>query len=164
MPRAACGSVKTTLCPESSSTSSPFAVPSTKYAINASVYAYPAHKPTLIADTGTSLILLPEPAVAHYYAHVPGASYASSLGGYVFPCASKLPSLSVMLGTRFATIPPALMNFARATSDGKKCFGSLQSAGSSSMGVLGDVFFNAYYAVFDVGAVRFGWAKLRASA
>jgi aspergillopepsin I len=38
-----------------------------------------------IADTGTTLMLLPHAAVKAYYAYVPGAENNETEGGFVFP-------------------------------------------------------------------------------
>ena len=102
---------------------------------------------TGIADTGTTLILMGDTAVDAYYAQVSGAKYDSSQSGYTFPCSATLPTLSFRLGsTSYATIPSSLLNF--GTASGSTCFGSLQSVGSGTQAIYGDVFFNAYYGVF----------------
>jgi len=43
-----------------------------------------------IADTGTTLIYLPQPAVKAYYAKVAGITNSATYGGYVFPCSASL--------------------------------------------------------------------------
>lgn len=94
-----------------------------------------------------------------YYAQVPGSMYSSSYGGYVFPCGVTLPTLSFKIGpTDYATIPGSLMNFAVAT--GNTCYGSLQSVGGGNQSIYGDVFFNAYYGVFDKSGPSFGFATI----
>jgi aspergillopepsin I len=81
--------------------------------------------------------------VKYQYAKVSGASYDSSQGGYTFPCSATLPTLSFLIGpTNYATIPASLMNFAPAS--GSTCFGSLQSVGSGSQNIYGDVFFVSF--------------------
>jgi aspergillopepsin I len=51
-----------------------------------------------------------------------------------------LPTLSFLIGsTTYATIPALLMNFGVAT--GSTCFGALQSVGSGTQNIYGDVFF-----------------------
>jgi aspergillopepsin I len=114
---------------------------------------------TGISDTGTTLILMGDSAVTAYYAKVSGSSYNSSQGGYVFPCSATLPTLSFRIGTSaYATIPSSLLNFGSA--GGSSCFGSLQSVGSGSQNIYGDVFFNAYYGVFDASGPSFGFAAI----
>ncbi|PQE07383.1 Aspartic protease pep1 protein [Rutstroemia sp. NJR-2017a WRK4] len=128
---------------------------STSYKIGSTVHS--ASGFTGIADTGTTLILMSDAAVDAYYAQVSGASYSSSEGGYIFPCSAKLPTLSVRIGTTtYATIPASLLNFGVAS--GNSCYGSLQSVGGGTQNIYGDVFFNAYYGVFDSTGPRFGFA------
>lgn len=67
---------------------------------------------TAIADTGTTLMLLSPTVVKAYYAEVKGASYAASVGGYVFPCSVTPPNLTMKLGDSFtATVPGAYINY-----------------------------------------------------
>lgn len=55
---------------------------------------------TTIADTGTTLLLLPDRIVSDYYSTIPRASYSPEWAGYLFPCAytSSLPDWSFFLG------------------------------------------------------------------
>lgn len=67
---------------------------------------------TAIADTGTSLMLVPTQMLEAYYGSVTNAQLSSSVGGYVFPCNADLPNLTVALGDKYqATIPGSLINF-----------------------------------------------------
>lgn len=116
---------------------------------------------TAIADTGTTLIYLGDDAVDTYYNSVNGASYDSSQGGYTFPCSSTLPSLSVSIGSSFASISGSILNFGAVDQSGETCFGGLQSGGDSSQNIYGDVFLNANYGVFDSNGPRFGFAPLK---
>jgi len=132
--------------------------PSTSYKVGTTAHTISGF--TGIADTGTTLILMGDSAVDTYYASVSGASYSSSQGGYIFPCSATLPTLSIRIGTTYyADIPGKLLNFGSA--GGSSCFGSLQSVGGGSQSIYGDVFFNAYYGIFDAGSSgspRFGFA------
>ena len=131
--------------------------PSTSYKVGSTVHSQSGY--TGISDTGTTLILMGDSAVEAYYAKVSGSSYSSSQGGYIFPCSATLPTLSFKIGpTYYATIPSSLLNF--GTASGSSCFGSLQSVGSGSQNIYGDVFFNAYYAVFDASGPKFGFAPI----
>lgn len=68
-----------------------------------------------IADTGTTLLLLPAAVNTAYYAKVSGAQNSNTYGGYVFPCSSTLPSLTFNIGGYKATIPGTYMNYAPVT-------------------------------------------------
>jgi aspergillopepsin I len=97
-------------------------------------------------------------AVTNYYNQVPSATYDSKQGGYIFDCSTTLPTLSIAIGdSGYATIPSSYLNFG-GTGSGNACFGSLQSVGSGSQNIYGDVFFNAYYGVFDASGPSFGYA------
>lgn len=131
--------------------------PSTSYKIGSTTKSQSGW--TGIADTGTTLILMGDSAVDAYYAKVSGSSYDDSQGGYTFPCSATLPTLSFRIGSStYATIPASLLNFGVAS--GSTCFGSLQSVGDGTQAIYGDVFFNAYYGVFDASGPQFGFAKI----
>lgn len=131
--------------------------PSTSYKVGSTTYSQSGF--TGLSDTGTTLILMSDSVVSNYYNAVSGASYDSAQGGYTFPCSATLPTLSIAIGSSgYATIPSSLMNFTPVSSGSSTCFGSLQSVGSGSQAILGDVFFNAYYGVFDASGPRFGYA------
>lgn len=97
--------------------------------------------------------------VSQYYSGVSGAQLDNTQGGYTFPCGTSLPTLSFLIGSsNYATIPASLLNFGPTDSTGTTCFGSLQSVGSGNQNIYGDVFFNAYYGVFDASVPQFGFA------
>ncbi|KAB8295874.1 hypothetical protein EYC80_008695 [Monilinia laxa] len=134
--------------------------PSTSYKVGSTVHSSSGY--TGIADTGTTLILMSDAANEAYYKQVSGASYSDEYGGYVFPCSASLPSLSFKIGpTEYATVPGSLLNYAVAS--GSTCYGGLQSAGGGSQNIYGDVFFNAYYGVFDTAGPSFGFARSTAA-
>lgn len=68
--------------------------------------------PTAIADTGTTLMLVSPEVAAAYYEQVEGAVFANVAGGFIYPCNSALPDLSVAVGNaHLATVPGSLINF-----------------------------------------------------
>jgi hypothetical protein len=100
-----------------------------------------------------------ESQVKNYYSGVSGAKLDNSQGGYTFPCGANLPTLSFMIGdSDYATIPASILNFGPTDSTGQTCFGGLQSVGTGGQNIYGDVFFNAYYGVFDASGPQFGFA------
>jgi aspergillopepsin I len=113
---------------------------------------------TGITDTGTTLILMADAAVTAYYNQVSGATNSQTDGGYIFDCSTTLPDLSFLIGdSNYATVPGTLLNFAAASESGQ-CFGGVQSVGSGSQNIYGDVFLNANYGVFDASGPSFGFA------
>ncbi|KAF2434587.1 acid protease [Tothia fuscella] len=103
-----------------------------------------------IADTGTTLMLLPPAATADYYSQVAGAKNNVTEGGYVFPCDSTLPDLTVqMLGNVNAVVPGHFINRSKSQTPGSPfCYGGIQQ-GSPTLSIWGDVFLKSQFAVFD---------------
>jgi len=112
---------------------------------------------TAIADTGTTLILVSNEIAAKYYASVKGAKNDQTQGGYTFPCSATLPDLSLAIGSAYANIPGSALNYAPVDQTGATCFGGLQGAPTKQF-IYGDIFFKAYYSVFDLAGTRFGFA------
>ncbi|KAH8816804.1 putative endothiapepsin [Xylogone sp. PMI_703] len=130
---------------------------STSYKVGSSTFSSSGR--TGISDTGTTLVLMDDSAVENYYDQVDGSSFSNREGGYVFPCDSDLPSLSIRIGSSaYATIPGSVINF-QDLGNGQ-CFGGLQSVGGGSQNIYGDVFFNANYGVFSADGPKFGFAPL----
>lgn len=63
-----------------------------------------------IADTGTTLLLLPDSVVSDYYGSISGAQNDQSAGGYVFPCSADVPAFVVGVESSQFTIPSSYMN------------------------------------------------------
>lgn len=112
-----------------------------------------------IADTGTSLLLLPDDVVSAYYAQVSGSSNSQTDGGYIFDCTAALPDLTLQIEGYSAVVPGSYMNYAPASASGS-CFGGLQSNAGIGQSIFGDVFLKAQFVVFDdaSGGPRLGFA------
>lgn len=110
-----------------------------------------------IADTGTTLLLLPASVVKAYYAKVSGATYSSSQGGYIFPCSATLPSFTFGAGTYRGVIPGTYMNYAPVSST--QCYGGIQSDAGIGFAIYGDIMLKAQFVVFDAGNTRLGFAS-----
>lgn len=113
---------------------------------------------TGIADTGTTLAMLPDAVVADYYSQVSGASDSTTEGGYVFPCASTLPDFSFGVGSGSVTIPGSYINWAALDATNTTCYGGIQSDASIGFSIFGDIALKAAYVVFDGAEGRLGWA------
>jgi Eukaryotic aspartyl protease len=81
--------------------------------------------PTAIADTGTTLMLASPDVVTAYYEQVTGAQDSESVGGYIYPCSSELPTLSIAVGAdNLATVPTSVLNYSTIGTDkatGEEC-------------------------------------------
>lgn len=115
-----------------------------------------------IADTGTTLILLPDNIVQGYYANVPSAQNSASAGGFVFNCAETLPAYTAIIGGYQAVVPGNLIKFAPVDGNtietSQTCFGGIQSGTGLPVAIYGDVFLKAQFTVFDGGNQRIGFA------
>ncbi|KAJ5209751.1 hypothetical protein N7449_004130 [Penicillium cf. viridicatum] len=136
---------------------------SAQYAIGEGSLHSITQAPQAIADTGTSLMMVSPEVAEAYYKQVHGGLYAKNANGYIFPCNSSLPTLSVAVGPSYSvTIPGSFMNWSEVgtnTTTGETvCYGGLQSSGSSSMAIYGDVFLKALFVVFDQRGPSLGFA------
>lgn len=118
---------------------------------------------TGIADTGTTLLLLPDSVVNAYYEGVSGAKNDQEAGGFTFPSDATLPDFSFGVGDngQTITIPGSLMNLGPSGSSNRS-YGGLQSSSSIGTNIFGDVALKAAFVVFDAssdGSPRLGWAS-----
>ncbi|KAK0729125.1 aspartic peptidase domain-containing protein [Apiosordaria backusii] len=115
-----------------------------------------------IADTGTTLLMIPEPIVQAYYRQVALAYDSKIYGGWVFPCNATLPDLTLYIGSYKAVIPGELINFAPADLDDPAtatiCYGGVQSSRGFPFAIYGNVFFKAHWTLFHVEEQKLGFA------
>jgi hypothetical protein len=101
-----------------------------------------------IADTGTTLLLLPPKAAKDYYAQVPGAQSSAKEGGYAYPCDSKLPDLTLIISNVNLKIPATFLSRGASATGSGNCYGGVQQ-GADSLSIWGDIFLKSQFAVFD---------------
>lgn len=115
-----------------------------------------------IADTGTTLLMLPPAIAKAYYSQVAGAQLDAQAGGFVFPCSSALPDLALQIGTYKAVVPADLIKFAPVDSTSlataTTCFGGVQSANGLPFAIYGDIFLKAQFTVFNAAELKLGFA------
>lgn len=103
---------------------------------------------TAIADTGTTLLLLPDAIVSAYYAQVSGAKYDNTQGGYVFSCSATLPSFTAVIGGQKFVVPGSYINYAQVTTS--QCYGGIQSDDGIGFSIFGDIFLKSQFVVFSM--------------
>ncbi|KAF2094626.1 aspartic protease pep1 [Rhizodiscina lignyota] len=103
-----------------------------------------------IADTGTTLLLLPSAIVTAYYAQVKGIQNSTQFGGFIFPCNAILPTFSLIIDSKLHTVPSDFLNFAPVDAANTNCFGGIQSAAGLPFSIFGGIFLKSQYAVFDM--------------
>lgn len=113
-----------------------------------------------IADTGTSLLLLPTAVVTAYYSKVSGSKNDASQGGYTFPCSANLPNITLVIGGYKAVVPGTYINYAPIAAGSKTCFGGIQSNTGVGFSIFGDIFLKSQFVVFDdaSGGPQLGFA------
>lgn len=114
-----------------------------------------------IADTGTTLLLVPDDVVTAYYNDVPGAFYSSDFAGMLFPCsgAETLPDFTFSMGLYRGFLPGRYINYGNVDNENINCFGGIQTQGTIDFGIFGDVILKAQFVVFDEGNQRLGLAN-----
>lgn len=130
-------------------------VDSTSATVNGKTVAQTGN--TAIIDTGTTLALVSDATVKAIYAAIPGSSYDSTQQGYIFPndtTADQLPVVTFAVGDKQFAVQKEDLAFADAGNN--MVFGGIQSRGTMTFDILGDVFLKSIYAIFDQGNTRFG--------
>jgi aspergillopepsin I len=117
-----------------------------------------------IADTGSSLWYLPTSIADKYWAQVKGSSYNTAQSGYVFPCNSKLPDMTVIVSGKPVTVPGINMNYQNISPT--MCMGGINRNFGMPFSIFGDAFLKALFVVYEApigGQARLGFATPRDS-
>ncbi|KAH0838841.1 Asp-domain-containing protein [Lanmaoa asiatica] len=115
-----------------------------------------------IIDTGTTLIVGTPSQVSTLYSALGGTAASSSYGQgyYTFPCDS-FPNISLTFGGTSFPIPASALNLGPVSSGSSDCVSGLVGMDvASAFWIVGDVFLESVYTVFDFGNSQVGFAQL----
>ncbi|KAN0123324.1 eukaryotic aspartyl protease [Russula decolorans] len=116
-----------------------------------------------IFDTGTKQILGDSAGIAALFGAINGARSAPEIGKgiYTIPCTFNT-SVSINVGGKAVSIPPASFNQGRVSEGSSTCVaGAVADPDlTGRFWVLGDVFLQNVYSAWDVGGGRIGFATL----
>ncbi|KAH9949183.1 aspartic peptidase domain-containing protein [Amylocystis lapponica] len=115
-----------------------------------------------IVDTGTTLMIGDTASVSRLYASIPGGRDASETAGpglYSVPC-DAIPTVSLTFGGKAFDISTELFNLGPVSPGSPDCVGGIVSSDTQEFWVVGDLFLQNVYAVFDVQMSRVGFADL----
>ncbi|CEJ91210.1 hypothetical protein VHEMI06938 [[Torrubiella] hemipterigena] len=110
------------------------------------------------ADTGTSLLIIPDEIADDYWSNVQSANKVQTQGGnlWVFNCSDSLPDFSFNVGSGKAVVPGDNMNYA-AQGDGT-CVGGISSHPGLDITIVGDVAMKSALVIYDDANNQLGWA------
>lgn len=113
-----------------------------------------------IADTGTTLLMLPVEIVEAYYAQVNGSSYDATNSGYIFPCSVTPPDFTIGIEGGRIVVPGEYIRYSPIDSAGNSCYGGIQDDSDIGFAIFGDIALKSAFVVFEGGdAPRLGWAS-----
>jgi Eukaryotic aspartyl protease len=107
-----------------------------------------------IADTGTTLMLVPDAACQAIYAAIPGAQYDAQQQGWLYPISTtvdQLPVVTVSFGGVQFAIRKEDLGFSEPTPG--MYYGGIQSAGNQPVSIFGDTFLKSVYMVSFVSTI-----------
>ncbi|KAG6916685.1 hypothetical protein DXG01_005810 [Tephrocybe rancida] len=115
-----------------------------------------------VVDTGTTMVLGDVDSVRSLYAAIPGSADASNTVGagfFSFPCSAS-SDVSLTFGGKSFAISPDTFNLGRISQNSADCVGGVVGAADLQFWIVGDLFLQNVYTVFDVGSSSVGFANL----
>jgi cathepsin D len=116
-----------------------------------------------IIDTGTTFIITSDDAAEAYYKNIPGSSSSTQgeITYYIIPCdtiGSYTPTLT--FGGRGFDVSKETFNLGPESDDSSDCLGGIAGMSGVDFWVVGGVFLQNVYTVFDKGNIQVGFAEL----
>lgn len=125
-----------------------WSVRSTSASVNGQNYALVDN--TAIIDTGTTLALIDDNTCKAIYDAIPGSTYDSNQGGFLYPSSTsldQLPTVKFAIGDTFLTLHKQDLGYADAGNG--MIYGGVQSRGNMNFSIFSDTALKAMYAIFD---------------
>ncbi|KAL0949543.1 hypothetical protein HGRIS_009592 [Hohenbuehelia grisea] len=117
-----------------------------------------SHRPAII-DTSSFAIHGPSRDVQRFYSAIPGAQDIGQ-GIWTFPCGS-LPPLGLTFGGYPWAISPESFNLGPKSEGSSSCIGALVALDSDDLWLIGNVFLQNVYTVFNIETKEVGEANLK---
>lgn len=111
------------------------------------------------ADTGTSLLIIPDEIADDYWSNVQSAYKVETSTGnlWVFDCSDFLPDFSFKVGSGTAVVPGDNMNY--SPQGNGICLGGISSHPGLDITIVGDVALKSALVIYDDENNQLGWAK-----
>ncbi|KAH7926143.1 acid protease [Leucogyrophana mollusca] len=117
-----------------------------------------------IVDTGTTLIATSSANAKTFYAKIPGSKERSDVfpGLWTVPCSSASQiNVSLTFGGQKFAVSPQTFVLGAISSGSPDCMGGVMGQGAAGDAwIVGDVFLQNVYTVYDMGNKRVGFANL----
>ncbi|THH17843.1 hypothetical protein EW146_g3052 [Bondarzewia mesenterica] len=114
-----------------------------------------------IIDSGTTLIIGTQQGVNDFYKNVSGAKPISNQQGmWSVPC-DNVPEVSLTFGGKQISLAPKTFSLGPVSLGSSDCLAGIASSSSTMpFWIVGDVFMQNVYTIFDAGQKRVGFADL----
>ncbi|KAI0319968.1 aspartic peptidase domain-containing protein [Amylostereum chailletii] len=115
---------------------------------------------TSVVDSGTSLVLADSATVAAFYDKVYGSKEIEGRPGMYSVLCFNAPTVNFTISGKTVSIPSDVFSLGPIAENSPDCLGGIQSGSGLPFWVLGDVFMQNIYTIFDVAQNRVGFADL----
>lgn len=114
------------------------------------------------ADTGSSLIILPDAVASDYWSNVDGAQKIAINNGsghaWAYDCSTTLPTFNIQIGSGSVAVSSDNLNFQTSNVPGT-CIGGIATLDGLDISIFGDVALKSAFVVFDDANQQLGLAQ-----
>lgn len=109
-------------------------------------------------DTGTAGASIPRHAADQYFGQIDGAKFDQARETYTYPCSSKRPDFTFLLGSQKAIVPGDKLNGGPVNNGNGTC-SSLLGISDGDVPLWGRLIIEQFLVVFDWDGARVGFAN-----